>query len=60
MFGAIFLAVIAVIPSMISSLLGIQIIFGATSVLILVSVALETNKQLDAQMLMRSYKGFLK
>ena len=60
MFGAIFLAVIAVIPSMISSFLGIQIIFGATSVLILVSVALETNKQLDAQMLMRSYKGFLK
>ncbi len=34
MFGAIFLAVIAVIPSMISSLLSIQIIFGATSVLI--------------------------
>jgi len=60
MFGAIFLAFIAVIPSLISSFLGIELVFGATSVLIMVSVALETNKQLDAQMLMRSYKGFLK
>ncbi|MFZ5975376.1 MAG: preprotein translocase subunit SecY [Bacillota bacterium] len=60
LFGAIFLAVIAVIPAMISGFLGIKLVFGATSVLIMVSVALETNRQLDAQMLMRSYKGFLK
>jgi preprotein translocase subunit SecY len=60
MFGAIFLAVIAIVPTIITTLMDISFYFGATSILIMVSVALETSKQLDAQMLMRSYKGFLK
>lgn len=59
LFGAIFLAVIAIVPTLITSTIGVSMMFGATSILILVSVALETNKQLDTQMLMRSYKGFL-
>ena len=61
LFGALFLGVIAILPFI------IQIIFpatagialGGTSVLILVSVSLETVKQLESQMLMRHYKGFL-
>ena len=66
-FGAIFLAVLAVFPTVIqiisgyfSSALGsINLWFGGTTVLILVGVALETVKQLEAQLLMRNYKGFL-
>ena len=61
LFGALFLGVIAILPFI------IQIIFpatagialGGTSVLIIVSVSLETVKQLESQMLMRHYKGFL-
>ncbi|MDL2235670.1 preprotein translocase subunit SecY [Christensenellaceae bacterium OttesenSCG-928-L17] len=62
LFGAIFLALIAILPTLILSLMGIdsqQIAFGPTSVLIMVSVALETMEQLQSQMLMRHYKGFL-
>jgi len=58
-FGGIFLALVAAIPMMFKSFAGISSVFGATSVLILVSVALETAKQLESQMLMRNYKGFL-
>lgn len=61
LFGALFLAVIAAVPTLFSSLLGgAQTAFGATSILIMVSVALETSKQLESQLLMRHYKGFLK
>ena len=62
LFGALFLAVIASVPTLFSSLLGSQTAsaFGATSILIMVSVALETSKQLEAQLMMRHYKGFLK
>ena len=56
--GAIFIALIAVLPMFLSSVAP-GIAFGGTSVLIVVGVALETVKQLESQMLMRHYKGFL-
>ncbi|MCD8331911.1 MAG: preprotein translocase subunit SecY [Oscillospiraceae bacterium] len=60
MFGAIYLAVVAILPIAVTSALGIsQFSIGGTSVIIVVGVALETIKQLEAQMLMRHYKGFL-
>lgn len=58
--GAIFLAIVAVIPQIISAILGIPFSFGGTSLLIVVGVALETMKQLESQLLMRHYEGFLK
>lgn len=66
LFGAIFLAFVALVPSLAmfgaqntlqSSLINA---FSATGLMIVVSVALELDKQLEAQMLMRNYKGFLK
>jgi len=60
LFGAIFLAVIAVFPILLAfvpNLSGVAI--GGTSLLIVVGVALETTKQIESQMLMRHYKGFL-
>ena len=64
LFGALFLSFIAIIPNMlfksIGSTSGLVNAFSATALLIIVSVALEFNKQLEAQMLMRNYKGFLK
>lgn len=58
--GAIFLALIAILPSIILYLGNMQMAFGGTSLLIVVGVALETMKQIEAQMVMRHYKGFLK
>ena len=59
LFGALFLALIAVFP-IILSFTGIQgVSIGGTSLLIVVGVALETVKQIESQMLMRHYKGFL-
>lgn len=65
-FGAIFLAVIALIPSLAFKAIGdytsVGVLinaFSATGLMIIVSVALELDKQLEAQMLMRNYKGFL-
>ncbi len=52
------MALVAVIPTMINATL--FSIFGATSLMIMVSVSLETTKQLESQMMMRHYKGFLK
>ena len=60
LFGALFLALVAAVPTLFSKLLGSTSAFGATSLLIMVSVALETAKTLEAQMMMRHYKGFLK
>jgi preprotein translocase subunit SecY len=58
--GAIFLAVIALIPSVVLATWNIQQIpFGGTSILIAVGVALETMKQIESQLLMRHYEGFL-
>ena len=58
-FGAVFLAVIAAVPNVFVSMTGIPATFGATSILIMVSVALETTRQIESQMMMRHYKGFL-
>lgn len=65
-FGAIFLAIIALIPSLAFKAIGdateagiLINAFSATGLMIVVSVALELDKQLEAQMLMRNYKGFL-
>lgn len=57
--GAIFLGVIAVLPLLLGKFIGFSISIGGTSLLIMVGVALETVKQIEAQMLMRHYKGFL-
>ena len=59
LFGSLFLAVIAILPTLALKTLGQTSSFGATSLLIMVSVALETTDQLESQMLMRHYKGFL-
>ncbi len=59
LFGALFLAVIAIIPNLAMGAMSIQSPFGPTSVLIIVSVAIESMEQLENQMLMRHYKGFL-
>jgi len=64
LFGAIFLSLIALIPSLmmyaIPEELELTNAFSATGMLIVVSVALEFNKQLDSQIMMKTYKGFLK
>ncbi len=58
-FGGIFLALITLLPSLLQ-FTGIKNVwFGGTAVLILVGVALDTVKQIESQMLMRHYKGFL-
>ena len=59
LFSALFLAVLATIPTMLTQLLGIQAPFAASSVLIAVSVSIETIRQIEAQMVMRHHKGFL-
>ncbi|NLX69670.1 MAG: preprotein translocase subunit SecY [Clostridiales bacterium] len=58
--GALFLAAVAIVPIAASGASGIPMYFGGTAVLIVVGVALESVKQLEAQMLMRHYRGFLK
>ncbi|MDD4779949.1 MAG: preprotein translocase subunit SecY [Tissierellia bacterium] len=58
--GALALALIATVPTLVFSFTNLQINFGGTSLLIVTGVALETMKQIEAQMLMRHYKGFLK
>ena len=57
-FGGFFLAVIAIIP-MLLRFTSLNIAFGGTSILIVVGVALETVQQLESQLAMRHYKGFL-
>jgi preprotein translocase subunit SecY len=66
--GALFLAVIALIPSLLLSIVvgggatsdSASVSFGGISILIAVGVALETMKQIDSQLMMRNYEGFLK
>ena len=60
-FGAVYLAVVALLPIVAGNLLAAvqNLAIGGTSVIIVVGVALETVKALEAQMLMRHYKGFL-
>ena len=57
--GAIFLSVIAILPIIIGNVGSINISLGGTSVLIMVGVALDTVSNLESQMMMRHYKGFL-
>ena len=57
--GAVFLSFIAILPIIIGSVGGINISLGGTSILILVGVALDTVQNLESQMMMRHYKGFL-
>ncbi|MEG2000349.1 MAG: preprotein translocase subunit SecY [Evtepia sp.] len=60
LFGAVYLAIIAILPIITSNVTGFaSLAIGGTSVIIVVGVALETVKMLEAQMLMRHYKGFL-
>jgi preprotein translocase subunit SecY len=63
LFGAIFLAFMALVPTLIFTginLGGLNSAFSATGMLIVVSVALEFDKQLEAQLMMKNYRGFLK
>lgn len=60
--GAIFLAIVAVVPLIVNMISGTQLgslAFGGSSILILVGVILETTREIEAQMTMRHYKGFL-
>jgi len=58
--GAFFLAVIAIVPIFLMNFTGIKVYFGSTSLLIVVGVAMDFVKQVEAQMVMRNYQGFLK
>lgn len=58
--GALFLAFIATVPNVILALSSTSMSFGGTPLLIAVGVSLETMKQIEAQMVMRHYQGFLK
>lgn len=58
--GGIALAGLAVLPMVLTKAFGMQVNFGGTAIIIVVGVALETVKQIESQMLMRHYKGFLK
>ena len=57
-FGGLFLAVIAILPMMLR-FTNLNVSFGGTSILIVVGVALETVQQIESQLVMRHYKGFL-
>ncbi len=57
--GAVGLMIIAVIPYIFSGVFNASVSFGGTSLIIIVSVVLETVKQVESQMLVRNYKGFL-
>ena len=58
-FGAVYLAVVAMLPMIAGAVSKTNLAIGGTSIIIVVGVALETVKALEAQMLMRHYKGFL-
>jgi preprotein translocase subunit SecY len=59
LFSALFLAVLATIPTLLTQIFGIRAPFGASSVLIAVSVGIETIRAIEAQMALRHHKGFL-
>ena len=59
--GAVFLAVVAIIPNFLGSITGVQgLYFGGTALLIVVGVALDTMQQIESLMVTRHYKGFVK
>lgn len=57
--GAVGLTIIAVIPFFFNGVFGADVSFGGTSLIIVVSVVLETVNQLESMMLVRNYRGFL-
>jgi preprotein translocase subunit SecY len=58
--GALYLAAVAALPTLLINQTAANFFFGGTSILIVVGVALDTVKQLEAQLMMRNYEGFLK
>ena len=58
-FGGLYLAIIAILPMLVRFIPNVNLAFGGTSILIVVGVALETIQQLESQLVMRHYKGFL-
>jgi len=58
--GALYLAAVAALPTILISQTGANFFFGGTSILIVIGVALDTMKQLEAQLMMRNYEGFLR
>jgi preprotein translocase subunit SecY len=58
--GALFLAFIAALPTILIAQTGASFAFGGTAILIVIGVALDTMRQLEAQLMMRNYEGFLK
>jgi preprotein translocase subunit SecY len=58
--GALFLAVVAILPFITQRITGVNLLIQSTAMLIAVGVALDTMKQLEAQLTMRRYEGFLK
>lgn len=58
--GALFLALIAIVPIFLMNYTNIKVYFGSTSLLIVVGVAMDLMRQIEAQMVMRNYQGFLK
>ena len=58
--GALFLAAIVLLPTALFKGMGVPFYFGGTSLLIVVGVALDTMQQMESQLLMRHYEGFLK
>jgi preprotein translocase subunit SecY len=58
--GAIYLAAVAALPTILINQTSANFFFGGTSILIVIGVALDTMKQLEAQLMMRNYEGFLK
>jgi preprotein translocase subunit SecY len=58
--GSIYLALVAALPTILINQTAANFYFGGTSILIVVGVALDTMKQLEAQLMMRNYEGFLK
>ena len=58
--GAVFLVIMALVPYLLSSTLGVNIWIGGTSALIAVGVALDILQQMEAHMIMRNYEGFMK
>jgi len=58
--GAIYLAAVAALPTILINQTSANFFFGGTSILIVIGVALDTMKQIEAQMMMRNYEGFLK
>jgi preprotein translocase subunit SecY len=57
--GALFLGLVAVLPFLTQSITGLQIGLGSTALLIVVGVAVDTMRQLEAQLMMRNYEGFI-